>query len=183
MPDHVQNADHAPCPSLSTVICSAERCTAGVSSVASAERCAQRVSFGFAIPHRAHFVSCKFESLLSLSDRLEAIMHSILDLRCCRHPHPAFSGSNIRNRTVTSRTQALGCSACAAGPTAAPAAEDLRPSNMLLVKAVEALFSIKPIFARASAAVRHCSTNVHACMHACCPSSCGSTAFATSMLS
>ena len=36
---------------------------------------------------------------------------------------------------------------------AAPAAEKLQPKNMLLVKAVQLLFSVKPIFAWASAAV------------------------------
>jgi hypothetical protein len=47
---------------------------------------------------------------------------------------------------------------CAA-QAAAPAAEKLQPKNMLLVKAVELLFSVKPIFAWASAAVSE-----HICM-------------------
>lgn len=70
-------------------------------------------------------------------------------------PHRAFSGTNVRQRPAPARRAQRQLLRCAA-PAAAPAAETLQPSNMLLVKAVELLFSIKPIFARASAAVSVC---------------------------
>lgn len=82
---------------------------------------------------------------------------SMLEARCLRQHNAAFSGNNVRQHSASlrcTRRQQLRCTARSAAPAAAPAAEELRPSNLLLVKAVEALFSIKPIFASASKAVR-----------------------------
>ena len=69
----------------------------------------------------------------------------------------AFSGKNVQQRS--SRARAAGSAlraTCEASPAlvSPAAAEELKPSNMFLVKAVEALFSIPPIFAAASKQVQ-----------------------------
>lgn len=64
-----------------------------------------------------------------------------------------FSGPNIRCHPAQRIRHAQQILPRCAAQAAAPAAEKLQPKNMLLVKAVELLFSVKPIFAWASAAV------------------------------
>ena len=64
-----------------------------------------------------------------------------------------FSGPEMRNHPAQRTRHAQQILPRCAAQAAAPAAEKLQPKNMLLVKAVELLFSIKPIFAWASAAV------------------------------
>lgn len=67
-----------------------------------------------------------------------------------QHPCRPFHAANARHHAALPARgpQLLRCAL-----PAASTATELQPSNMLLVKAVEMLFSIKPVFARASAAV------------------------------
>ena len=64
-----------------------------------------------------------------------------------------FRGPEMRNHPAQRTRHAHQVLPRCAMQAAAPAAEKLQPKNMLLVKAVQLLFSVKPIFAWASAAV------------------------------
>ena len=64
-----------------------------------------------------------------------------------------FSGPDVRKHSTQRSRHAQQVLPLCAAQAAASAAERLQPKNLVLVKAVELLFSVKPIFAWASAAV------------------------------
>jgi hypothetical protein len=65
----------------------------------------------------------------------------------------AFGGLDVHHHPRAAARHAHIAPPRCAAQAAVPAAESLQPKNMVLVKAVELLFSVKPIFALASAAV------------------------------